>query len=96
MKPSIRNLASVVALAVLLTACSSTNERATTATAVEQPPSDQAMKALSAEVFTYGYPLVLMDVTREVMTARTPAIHLRPQAQLPGCHVHRRGQPQRR
>lgn len=73
MKPSIRNLASVVALAVLLTACSSTNERATTATAVEQPPSDQAMKALSAEVFTYGYPLVLMDVTREVMTARTPA-----------------------
>lgn len=73
MNPSIRNLASVVALAVLLSACSSTNERATTVTAVEQPPSDQAMKALSAEVFTYGYPLVLMDVTREVMTARTPA-----------------------
>ncbi|WP_454766383.1 DUF1254 domain-containing protein [Cupriavidus campinensis] len=74
MNPSIRHLASVVALAILLSACAPTSERATTDTpAVEQPPSDQAMKALSAEVFTYGYPLVLMDVTREVMTARVPA-----------------------
>ncbi|GLC93787.1 hypothetical protein Tamer19_31950 [Cupriavidus sp. TA19] len=42
------------------------------AAAIEQPPSDQTMKALSAEVFTYAYPLVLMDVTRELMTLRTP------------------------
>lgn len=30
------------------------------------------MKTLSAEVFTYAYPLVLMDVTREVATAKVP------------------------
>ena len=71
MNRSIRQLASVLALAVFLSACTTTPEPVT-APAVEQPPSDQAMKKLSAEVFTYGYPLVLMDVTREVMTARTP------------------------
>lgn len=73
MNSSIRQLASVVTLAVILSACSSAPQPATDAAVVEQPPSDQAMKTLSAEVFTYGYPLVLMDVTREVMTARTPA-----------------------
>lgn len=72
MNPSIRQLASVLALAVLMSACSSTPEPAAVAPAVEQPPSDQAMKALSAEVFTYGYPLVLMDVTREITAAKVP------------------------
>lgn len=72
MNRSIRQLASVVALAALLSACSSTPEPVSSVPVAEQPPSDQAMKTLSAEVFTYGYPLVLMDVTREVMTARVP------------------------
>lgn len=72
MNRSIRQLASVVALAVLLSACASAPEPVVKAPAAEQPPSDQAMKSLSAEVFTFAYPLVLMDVTREVMTARVP------------------------
>ncbi|AVA34504.1 hypothetical protein RN01_01870 [Cupriavidus sp. SHE] len=72
MNSSIRRLAGAVALAVFLSACSSTSERSATDSAVEQPPSDQAMKTLSAEVFTYAYPLVLMDVTREVATAKVP------------------------
>ncbi|EKZ97045.1 DUF1254 domain-containing protein [Cupriavidus metallidurans] len=72
MNSSIRRLAGAVALAVFLSACSSTSERPAADSAVEQPPSDQAMKTLSAEVFTYAYPLVLMDVTREVATAKVP------------------------
>ncbi|CAG2146921.1 hypothetical protein LMG31506_03505 [Cupriavidus yeoncheonensis] len=72
MKPSIRQMAGVAALAVLLGACSATHEPATAPVAAVQPPSNQAMKALSAEVFTYAYPLVLMDVTRELMSLRTP------------------------
>ncbi|WP_404995032.1 DUF1254 domain-containing protein [Cupriavidus pauculus] len=72
MNRSICQLASVVALAAFLSACSSTPAPTANVPAAEQPPSDQAMKTLSAEVFTYGYPLVLMDVTREVMTANVP------------------------
>ncbi|SDD71317.1 Uncharacterized conserved protein [Cupriavidus sp. YR651] len=83
MNPSIRQLASVLSLAVLLSACSSTSEPVVTETPAAEQPSDQAMKALSAEVFTYGYPLVLMDVTREVMTAKVP----------PNTFVHKRTFP---
>ncbi len=72
MNPSIRQLASVVTLAVLISACSTAPPPAPAETAVVQAPSDQAMKSLSAEVFTFGYPLVLMDVTREIMTVKTP------------------------
>ncbi|WP_354678633.1 DUF1254 domain-containing protein [Cupriavidus plantarum] len=72
MNPSIRQLASAVALVVLLSACSTTPAPAPVDAAVVQPPSDQAMKSLSSEVFTFGYPLVLMDVTREIMTVKTP------------------------
>lgn len=73
MKPSIRQMAGVAALAILVSACSTTPEPVTAPIAIVQPPSNQAMKALSAEVFVYAYPLVLMDVTRELMSLRTPA-----------------------
>ncbi|WP_317922361.1 MULTISPECIES: DUF1254 domain-containing protein [unclassified Cupriavidus] len=74
MKPSFRLMASAVTLAVMLSGCASAPDSSAiqAAAAIEQPPSDQTMKALSAEVFTYAYPLVLMDVTRELMTLRTP------------------------
>jgi len=73
MTSSICKLAGAIALAAFLSACSSTPDRAAASVpAAEQPPSDQAMKTLSAEVFTYGYPLVLMDVTREVMSVKAP------------------------
>lgn len=67
----LRHLAGAAALAVLLSACA-TGPGGAPSTAGNEPPSDEAMKGLSAEVFTYAYPLVLMDVTREVMTAKTP------------------------
>lgn len=72
MKPSFRQLASAVALALMLSGCASAPDNVASPAVAGQPPSDQAMKALSAEVFTYAYPIVLMDVTRELMTARTP------------------------
>jgi len=73
MNSSLRKMAGALVLAALLSACTSTPDRSAAAVpAAEQPPSDQAMKTLSAEVFTYGYPLVLMDVSREVMTAKVP------------------------
>ncbi len=70
MNPSMRHLAGALALAAMLSACSSV-PGGSSSESVERPP-DEVMKGLSAEVFTYAYPLVLMDVTREVMTATTP------------------------
>lgn len=72
MKPSFRLLASAAALAVVLSGCASAPDNVANPVVAEKPPSDQAMKALAAEVFTYAYPIVLMDVTRELMTVRTP------------------------
>ena len=36
------------------------------------PPVNDELKRLAREVYVFAYPLVLMDVTREVMTAKTP------------------------
>ena len=36
------------------------------------PSVNDELKRLAREVYVYAYPLVLMDVTRQVMTARTP------------------------
>ncbi|HTP48104.1 MAG TPA: DUF1254 domain-containing protein [Casimicrobiaceae bacterium] len=36
------------------------------------PTADQQLQRLAREVYVYAYPLVLMDVTREVMTAKAP------------------------
>jgi len=72
MTSSLRQLASVAALAVLLGACSIVHEPVVTPPSAQQGPSDRDIKVLSAEVFTYAYPLVLMDVTRELMSVHTP------------------------
>src|SRR5262249_46567696 len=42
---------------------------------VEAPPApgvNDELKRLAREVYVYAYPLVLMDVTRQVATAKTP------------------------
>jgi len=41
---------------------------------VEAPPpsADEVTKRLAAEAYVYGYPLVLMDATRQIDTAKTP------------------------
>jgi hypothetical protein len=72
MRSPIRLLACMAVLAVMLSACTSTPPAAPAASDTQPLPPDRTMRALSGEVFTYGYPLVLMDVTRELMVARTP------------------------
>lgn len=69
---SLRRMTSALALGLLLSACATGPQSTAVPQAASSLPSDAANKALSAEVFVYAYPLVLMDVTREVMTARTP------------------------
>ncbi len=71
MSISLRQIASALALGLLLSACA-TGPQAPAAPQSAAAPSDAAIKGLSAQVFAYAYPLVLMDVTREVMTARVP------------------------
>jgi len=39
---------------------------------VVTPPVNEQMKRLAEEVYVYAYPLVLMDVTKQVATAKTP------------------------
>jgi hypothetical protein len=39
---------------------------------VVAPPVNEQMKRLAQEIYVYAYPLVLMDVTRQVATAKTP------------------------
>src|SRR5437773_6032624 len=39
---------------------------------VVAPPVNEQMKRLTQEVYVYAYPLVLMDVTRQIATAKTP------------------------
>lgn len=68
---SLRRITSALALGLLLSACA-TGPQSSAVPQASSLPSDAANKALSTEVFVYAYPLVLMDVTREVMTARTP------------------------
>ncbi|MGO4326531.1 DUF1254 domain-containing protein [Cupriavidus sp. 2TAF22] len=69
---SIRQIAGAAALGLLLAGCATAPQKVEAPKGASTQP-DATIKALSAQVFTYAYPLVLMDVTREVMTARTPA-----------------------
>ena len=39
---------------------------------VVAPPLNEQMKRLAQEVYVYAYPLVLMDVTRQIATAKVP------------------------
>jgi len=39
---------------------------------VVAPPVNEQMKRLAQEVYVYAYPLVLMDVTKQIATAKTP------------------------
>lgn len=70
MNPIFRR-AGIAVLGLLLCACTAggMSSGPVAAGAPQQP--DPAMRALAGEVFVYGYPLVLMDVTRETMSART-------------------------
>lgn len=51
---------------------------------VVPPPVNEQMKRLAEEVYVYAYPLVLMDVTRQIATAKVP----------PNTFSHRRAIPE--
>ena len=40
--------------------------------AVAAPAANENMKRLATEVYVYAFPLVLMDVTKQVQTAKVP------------------------
>jgi hypothetical protein len=50
---------------------------------VAVPTANDEMKRLATEVYVYAYPLVLMDVTRQVQTAKAPANTLQHRRTLP-------------
>jgi hypothetical protein len=63
-----------VAVAVLLAACGKTEPPPAPKAVAQAPPVvDEGMKRLATEAYVYGYPLVLMDVARQVQTAKAPA-----------------------
>ncbi len=64
----------VVALvtALFVAACGKSEPPPPPKAAVVAPKVDEEMKRLATEVYVYAYPLVLMDVTKQVQTAKTP------------------------
>ena len=79
---AMRRRAVLTALAGLLVAACGKNEPPTPIALVSRaeaqpapaaaPSANDDLKRLAREVYVYAYPLVLMDVTRQVMTAKTP------------------------
>ena len=72
-----RALLALAAIAALIAACGKSEPPPPpapppTAAAPAAPAVDQELQRLAREVYVYAFPLVLMDVTRQVMTAKTP------------------------
>jgi hypothetical protein len=62
-----------VATALFLAACGKSEPPPAPKAAAPAPPAvDEGMKRLATEAYVYAYPLVLMDVARQVRTARLP------------------------
>lgn len=82
MKSGIRRVVGAAGIVALLVGCAQMPAGPAAEQAAVQP-SREDYRALSLEVYTYAYPLVLADVTREVVTASTP----------PNVFAHRRAFP---
>jgi hypothetical protein len=74
-----RTLLPTLAVCAILAACGKPEPppppappAAATTPAPARPNPNDALKRLAAEVYVYAFPLVLMDVTREIAVARTP------------------------
>jgi hypothetical protein len=70
-----RTLVALITIAVLLASCDNAPPPPPPKPPppiVVTPPVDQQMKRLAEEVYVYAYPLVLMDVMKQVATAKTP------------------------
>src|SRR6266511_2685509 len=66
-------LAAAVATAIMLAACG--KSAPPPPPKIEAPPApaaDEDVKRLATEIYVYAYPLVVMDVTKQVMLAKTP------------------------
>ncbi len=66
-------VSAVVATAVMLVACG--KSAPPPSPKIEAPPApavNEEMKRLATEIYVYAYPLVVMDVTKQVATAKTP------------------------
>jgi hypothetical protein len=63
-----------VLAAILLAACGKPEPPPPPPKPAAPPPpaANEEMKRLAAEIYVYAFPLVLMDVTKQVATARTP------------------------
>ena len=80
-----RLLAAALATALLLGACGKPEPPPPPKVAAPPPPAvNEDVKRLATEVYVYAYPLVLMDVTKQVATAKTP----------PNTFQHRRALPE--
>ena len=86
----IRLVAGAAGVAALLAGCAAVPPDESPIRAAVQPTRDDA-RVLAVEVYTYAYPLVLTDVTREVMAARASAGATGQTAV--NTFVHQRGAP---
>jgi hypothetical protein len=68
-----RLAAAAIAVAMLLVACGKSEPPPPPMPAAPPPAAaNEDMKRLATEIYVFAYPLVLMDVTRQAATARTP------------------------
>jgi hypothetical protein len=66
-------VAAAFATAIVLTACGKPEPPPPPKVAAPAPPAvDEGVKRLATEIYVYAYPLVLMDVTKQVMSAKAP------------------------
>jgi hypothetical protein len=85
---------SVLASATLLTACEKAAPPPPPAPVAPPAPQVNAeIKRLASEVFVFAYPLVLMDVTKDAMTATTPVNHFAHERSLPEPGAKQAGDP---
>lgn len=93
MKSSIGRLAAAAAVALAVFGCAQQPTTPAAANPVAAPATREDFRALALEVYTYAYPLVLADVTRELMVSRTPANSFAHRRKLPDAAFTDLGSP---
>ena len=66
-------VAAALATAIVLAGCGKPEPPPPPKVAAPPPPAvDEGVKRLATEIYVYAYPLVVMDLTKQVMIAKTP------------------------